>query len=101
METGLQLLKTVGALALVLSMIFAIAYVLRRWGGLVRKPASQTMMEVLSKQSFGPRHHLFLVKVAGERKVLVGISPQNMSLLSVTTPTLSGKNAYDDVSENI
>jgi flagellar biogenesis protein FliO len=59
------------------------------------------MMEVLSKQSFGPRHHLILVKVTGERKVLVGISPQNMSLLSIPMPTLPGKKAIDDEVENI
>lgn len=100
MDMGLQLLKTVGALALVLGMLFAIVYVLKRWGGLARRAASQTMIEVLSKQSLGPRHHLFLVKVTGERKILVGISPQNMSLLSITTPTLSGTNALD-VTENL
>ena len=84
MESGLLLLKTAGALALVLGMFFAFVYVLRRWGNTAKRPASQTTMEVLSKQSFGPRHHLILVKVTGERKVLVGVSPQNMSLLSVT-----------------
>ncbi len=91
----------VGALALVLGILFACIYVLRRWGGLARKPASKTMMEVLSKQSFGPRHHLILVKVTGERKVLVGISPQNMSLLSIPMPTPPGKKAFDDEVENI
>ncbi len=84
-------MKTAGALALVLGFLFALMYVLRRWGNLAKGPSSQSMMEVLSKQSFGPRHHLILVKVAGERNVLVGISPQNMSLLSVS-PALQGGN---------
>ncbi len=66
----------------------------------MKRPASQSMIEVLSKQSFGPRHHLILVKVTGERNVLVGVSPQNMSLLSVTEPATSGKNG-SGVIENI
>ena len=84
-------MKTVGALALVLGILFAVLYILRRWGGLVKRPASQSMIEVLSKQSFGPRHHLILVKVTGERNVLVGVSPQNMSLLSVGAATSQAK----------
>ena len=83
MESGLLLLKTAGALVLVLGFFFAFIYFLRRWGNLGKRPSSQSVMEVLSKQSFGPRHHLILIKVTGERNVLVGISPQNMSLLCV------------------
>jgi len=100
MEAASQLLKTAGALALVLGILFAFIYILRRWGGLAQRAASQSMIEILSKQSFGPRHHLILVKVTGERNVLVGVSPQNMSLLSLTTPAMSGKNG-SDVIENI
>ena len=85
-----------GALALVLGVLFACLYVLRRWGGLVRKPALQPMMEILSKQSFGPRHHLILVKVTGEHQFLVGVSPQNMNLLPVGAPTLPGRNTFDE-----
>ncbi len=93
-------MKTAGALALVLGFLFASIYILKRWGGLAKRSASQSMIEILSKQSFGPRHHLILVKVAGERKVLVGVSPQNMSLLSVTSPAMPGQNVCDDVIEN-
>jgi flagellar biosynthetic protein FliO len=101
MESGLMILRTTGALGLVLGFFFTFIYVLRRWGNRVKRPASQTMMEVLSKHSFGPRHHLILVKVSGESKVLVGVSPQNISLLSVNALALSGKDSFDDVIENI
>lgn len=83
METGLQLLKTVGALVLVLGIFFAVIYILKRWGSVLKKPASQPMLQVLSKVSFGTRHHLMLVDVNSGQKVLVGISPQNLSLLAV------------------
>ncbi|MGO8942673.1 MAG: FliO/MopB family protein [Syntrophobacteraceae bacterium] len=101
MESGLLLLKTAGALGLVLGLFFAFIYVLKRWGNRAKRPVSQNMVEVLSKHSFGPRHHLILVKVTGERNVLVGVSPQNISLLSINAPALSGKNSFDDASENI
>jgi len=77
------LLRTAGALALVLGLLFAFIYVLRRWGSAVKRPSPHSVMEVMSKHSFGPRHHLILVKVTEESKVLVGISPQNISLLCV------------------
>lgn len=83
MEFGVQLLRLAGSLALVLGLFFAFIYVLKRWGGGLKRQADPGLLEVLSKQSFGPRHHLILVKVSGERQVLVGISPQNMSLVPV------------------
>ena len=100
MESGLLLLKTAGALALVLGLFFAFIYALKRWGNLVKRPASQTMMEILSKHSFGPRHHLILVSITGEERVLVGISPQNMSLYPLHAPP-KDKNPSDDVTENV
>lgn len=101
MESGLLLLKTAGALAVVLGILFAFIYVLKRWGNPLKRPASQAMMEVLCKHSFGPRHHLMLVNVAGQSKVLVGVSPQSICLLPVNAPALSGKNAFEDAIEKI
>ncbi len=98
--TSVLLFKTVGALALVLGLFLAFIYALKRWGKLSGRPASQTM-EVLSRQSFGPRHHLILVKVSGERNVLVGISPRNMSLLCLEDPAAQGGKPSRDMDENI
>lgn len=100
MTSGLLFLKTIGALALVLGIFLAIAYALKRWGKLAGRPLSQTM-EVLARQSFGPRHHLIMVKISGERNVLVGISPQNMSLLYVGDPAAPGGTPSRDMGENI
>ena len=92
-------MKTVGALAVVLGLFLTIIYALKRWGNLSGRPVSQTM-EVLARQSFGPRHHLIMVKVSGERNVLVGISPQNMSLLCVSDPTAQSVNPLKDAGQN-
>ncbi|MHC1725537.1 MAG: FliO/MopB family protein [Syntrophobacteraceae bacterium] len=102
MEFGMQLLRLVGSLALVLTLLFAFLYALRRWGGnRFRKATVQAAIEILSKQSFGPRHHLLLVKVPGEQSVLVGISPQNMSLLTINVPDRPEKVQAGEGIENI
>lgn len=82
MDFSIQLIKVAGSLALVLGLFLALMYGLKRWGRLARKSSPQPSMEVVSKHSFGPRHHLLLVRVPGGQQVLVGISPQNMSLLA-------------------
>ncbi|MCE5333025.1 MAG: flagellar biosynthetic protein FliO [Desulfobacteraceae bacterium] len=85
MEYGLELLRLAGSLALVLGLFLACMYALKRWGVRVRRPSPDQLMEIVAKQSFGPRHHLMLIRVPGQQSVLVGISPQNMSLMPVTT----------------
>ncbi|MGC9196524.1 MAG: FliO/MopB family protein [Syntrophobacteraceae bacterium] len=99
MTSEMLFLRTFGALALVVGLFLAIAYALKRWGNLSRRPVSQTM-EVVSRQSFGPRHHLIMVKVCGQRNVLVGISPQNMSLLYLGDPAAKDGNPSSDPGEN-
>ena len=101
MEFGMQLLRLAGSLALVLAILFASLYALKRWGRRLGKPAAQPLLEILSKQSFGPRHHLILVRVPGEQNVLVGIAPQNMSLLAMTAPNVTGKPVVPDAIETI
>ncbi len=100
MEIGTQLIKLAGSLALVLAAFFVFVYGFKRWGPKIRRPSAQTLLEVMSKQSFGPRHHLLLVKVAGGTNVLIGISPQHMNLLTITGPETSG-NAATIVAENL
>ncbi len=91
MTSALLLLKTMGALVLVLGLFVALVYALKRWGKMPGSPVVKTM-EVLGRQSFGPRHHLIIVKISGERNVLVGISPQNMSLLCLSEPAARAGN---------
>lgn len=95
MTSEMLFFKTVGALGLVVGLFLAVAYALKRWGNLSGRPLSQKM-EVVSRQSFGPRHHLVMVKVCGQRNVLVGISPQNMSLLSLEEPAAKDGNPARD-----
>jgi len=86
MDFGMQFLRLTGSLALVLGIFYVVIYALKRWGHLVKKSPAQPMMEVLSKHSFGPRHHLMLIQVPGGQRLLVGISPQNMSIVPTAEP---------------
>jgi flagellar biogenesis protein FliO len=88
MDFGMQFLRLAGSLALVLGIFYVVIYGLKRWGHLVKKSPAQPMMEVLSKHSFGPRHHLMLIQIPGGQRLLVGISPQNMSIVPTAQPPL-------------
>jgi flagellar biogenesis protein FliO len=99
MDFALQLLRLAGSLALVLAIFFALMYGLKKWGYPLRKPASQALVEVVSKHSFGPRHHLILVKVPGGQSVLIGISPQSMNVLT-TIRDMPGSPAVSTNIEN-
>lgn len=88
MEFGLQsFLRLAGSLALVLGIFYLAIYGIKRWGHLVKKTPPQPMLEVLSKHSFGPRHHLVLIQVPGGQRLLVGISPQNMHIVATAQPS--------------
>jgi flagellar biogenesis protein FliO len=93
MDYAAQLLRVAGSLALVLAVFLAVIYGLKRSGRFVRKTQAQPSMEVLSKHSFGPRHHLVLVRIEGRQNVLVGISPQNMSILPTAADPSSAQDA--------
>jgi flagellar biogenesis protein FliO len=82
MDFGLQLLRLAGSLVLVIGLLLACVYGIKRWGRLVQKPAVRELLEVVAKHSFGPKHHLMLVSVQHRQLVLIGVSPQGMHFLS-------------------
>jgi len=77
------LLTTVLGLALVLALIFAAAWVLKRFGGL---PAGgQGSVRVLGGISLGARERLVVVEVEGTRLIL-GVAPGRVQTLHVLPP---------------
>lgn len=75
--------RTLGALAVVVTLIFAARWFLRRWG------ASGTTnltgpMEVIAKESVAPRQQLLLIRL-GKRLVLIGTGSGAMSTLAEVT----------------
>lgn len=73
-------LKTLGALAVVAGLIFAVRWLLRRLG--VAAPVDQAgPMEVLARASVAPRQQLLLVRL-GKRLVLIGAGGGTMTTLA-------------------
>ena len=78
-----QWARTLGALALVVVLIFAARIMLKRFGP-VSGQQRRDMLDVLARATVSPRHQLLLVRV-GRRVVLVGQSPASLSTLSEVT----------------
>lgn len=81
MDLTLQALKTFGALAVVLTVLFGAAWALKRWGHRFTRGSDQSRIHLLERRYLGPKHSLLLVRVAGET-LLLGLSPQGLSFLT-------------------
>lgn len=86
-DFGLQIFKVTGALALVLGIMVAVLYGLRRTGLVNRKQDSSSWIQVIAQQPLGMKHNLILIRVQTQT-LLLGVSPQGVRLLSVI-PTKS------------
>ena len=75
--------RTLGALALVVVLIFAARIMLKRFGP-VSGGQRRDMLDVLARATVSPRHQLLLVRL-GRRVVLVGQSPASLTTLSEVT----------------
>ena len=71
-------LQTLGGLLVVVGLIFAVAWFMRRMGGL--QAGSGGALRVLSALPVGQRERIVLVQVGGEQ-VLIGVAPGSVRLL--------------------
>lgn len=69
------LTQLVGGLALVILVIIALAWILRRMPGVPGQ--GQQVIEILAVRSVGSRERLLLVQI-GEEQILVGLTPSGM-----------------------
>lgn len=73
------------ALALILALIFASAWVMKRLGGI---NVSGNGMKVLTGMSVGPREKVLLLEV-GDKQILIGVASGNVShLQTFDTPVI-------------
>lgn len=76
--------QMLGAMAVVVGMVFALRWGLRRCGAGVRNQAGQApSLEVLGGRALSSRHHVYLVRMGG-RVVMIGASPGSLSTLAET-----------------
>lgn len=80
------LLKLVVSLVLVLVLMFAIVWVIKRVGRLDAR-AGNYPMHVLTQMSIGPRERILLVAV-GDQQMLVGVSQGSIESLGWVDPPL-------------
>ena len=92
-DFGLQIFKVAGALAVVLGIMVAVLYGLRRTGLVNRKQSSNSWIQVIAQHPLGMKHNLILVRVQTQT-MLLGVSPQGVHLLSVI-PTKSEPNPVE------
>ncbi len=74
-----NLLQTISGLLLVLALIVAMAWLMKRsqqWHGI-----GQQQFKVIAALPLGPREKAVLLQV-GEQQLLLGVTPQNVNLLS-------------------
>jgi flagellar protein FliO/FliZ len=94
-DFGWQAVKMAGNLALVVAILFAGFYALKRWGKWMRQTGAGAWIEVLAQHPLGPKHTLMVVKVE-ERRMLIGISPQGVHLLADLSGAAPGASGPTD-----
>lgn len=88
MDQG-QLVRIMLSLLLVVGLILAAAWVARR-GGMLRQGGNKRRIHILDSQRLGTRASLALVRV-DDREILIGITPQHISLLHNDATPAAGK----------
>jgi len=81
MDFSTLLYRVLGSLGVVLAVLFAASYYLKKSGRFPAKGSPTNRISLLARQSVGPRHHLVMVEAA-DRLLLLGISPEGIRLLS-------------------
>ena len=68
------------SLAIVLGVIFAVAWLARRMRGMGRRPGA--LIDVLGEVPLGPKERVVLLQVGGEQ-IVVGVTPSSINTLHV------------------
>jgi flagellar protein FliO/FliZ len=83
------LIKTVAMLSLVLGVLLAVLYLLKRMLDRRQGPGASGIIRMVASFYLAPRQRVVLLEVAGET-ILIGVSPQHITCLSkINAPTLS------------
>lgn len=89
---GESVFGVVFSLLLVVAVIFMLAWVMRRMGGVT--PRSNAMMKIVGALSMGARERVVLIQV-GEEQVLLGVAPGRIQTLHVLDKPLQMSDSVD------
>ena len=85
-------METIAGLLVIVLLIFALGWLLRRFGGL--STAGKGGISVLGGVSLGPRERAVLLQV-GKTRLLVGVAPGRVQTLHVITDESNGNGDGD------
>jgi flagellar protein FliO/FliZ len=100
-DVGGQLVQLLLGLLLVIGLIFALAWLMRRVQQI--GPRSNQAIKLVASQALGPRDRLLLVQVGGEQ-ILLGISAGRITPLHVLkepVPTSEGEPATPEFAQRL
>jgi len=79
---GYGVVRTAGALALIIGLIIALRFVLQRLSGSPSPAAAGRLVELLGRSNIGPRTHILFLRI--NRQIIVASqTPQGLSTLAV------------------
>jgi flagellar protein FliO/FliZ len=78
--SGMDALRYLGSMLLVLALLGGLLWSLKRMQSGMRPGGATRQLQVIKAVSVGPRQKIALVRV-GDREVLVGVSPTQMTAL--------------------
>jgi flagellar protein FliO/FliZ len=80
-DTGVSVLRVLGALVLVLGIFFAAVWMFKNSQRVLGRPGNGNRLQVLEMKSLGGRQSLYVVAY-GRQRMLVGSSPSGIALVS-------------------
>ena len=84
-ELGVSVLRVLGAMAFVIALLLAGAWLVRNWQRVVARPGRDPKLRVIEARSVGGRHAVYVVGYESQR-FLIASSPTGISLLSALPP---------------
>lgn len=78
LSTGL---KTAGMLLIVLGLLIGVLFIMKRFSFFQRESKGELPIRVLSTRHLSPKERIEVIEISGE-KIVVGISPNNITLLT-------------------
>lgn len=76
--TGADVFRMLGSLALVIALLVALLWALRKFQGKMNSQNAGRRLQIIESLSVGTRQKVALIRV-GEREVLIGISPTQIN----------------------
>ena len=80
-EFGSAIIKMIGGLAIVLTLVFALAFLLKKLSNMSPKIGDNALLRIISTHRIGPKQVIALYQV-GNKAFLLGISQDNITFLT-------------------